>query len=136
MSTETVKIEFPGGKKVNARIGEFLIKTDQSVKAGGEASAPEPFDHFLASIASCAGIYALGFCKSRYLPTEGMDLSMVCEGDTKKKRFTQMSINLTLPHGFPEKYRAGIIRAMELCAVKRHIMDAPEFFVELHTPET
>ena len=135
MSTQTVKIEFPGGKKVNARIGDFLIQTDQSVKAGGEASAPEPFDHFLASIATCAGIYALGFCKSRDLPTDGMDLNMVCEGDVKKKMFTRMSLHLTLPAGFPEKYRAGIERAMELCAVKRHIMDAPEFSVELHTPE-
>jgi len=135
MSAQTVKVEFPGGKKVNARVGDFLIQTDQSVKAGGEASAPEPFDHFLASIATCAGIYALGFCKSRDLPTDGLDLSMVCEGDAKKKMFTRMSLNLTLPRGFPEKYRAGIIRAMELCAVKRHITDAPEFSVELHTPE-
>jgi hypothetical protein len=62
-------------------------------------------------------------------------LSMVCEGDTKKKMFTRMSLHLTLPRGFPEKYRAGITRAMELCTVKRHIMDAPEFSVELLTPE-
>ena len=135
MSTQTVKVEFPGGKKVNARVGDFLIQTDQSVRAGGEASAPEPFDHFLASIATCAGIYALGFCKSRDLPTDGLDLSMVCEGDTRKKMFTRMSLHLTLPRGFPEKYRAGITRAMELCTVKRHIMDAPEFSVELLTPE-
>lgn len=135
MSTQTVKVEFPGGKKVNARVGNFLIQTDQSVKAGGEASAPEPFDHFLASIATCAGIYALGFCRSRDLPTDGLDLSMVCEGDTKRKMFTRMSLQLTLPRGFPEKYRAGITRAMELCTVKRHIMDAPEFSVELRTPE-
>lgn len=135
MSTQTVKVEFPGGKKVNARVGNFLIQTDQSVKAGGEASAPEPFDHFLASIATCAGIYALGFCRSRDLPTDGLDLSMVCEGDTKRKMFTRMSLQLTLPRGFPEKYRAGITRAMELCTVKRHIMDAPEFSVELLTPE-
>jgi ribosomal protein S12 methylthiotransferase accessory factor len=135
MSKQTVKVEFPGGKKVNARVGNFLIQTDQSVKAGGEASAPEPFDHFLASIATCAGIYALGFCRSRDLPTDGLDLSMVCEGDTKRKMFTRMSLQLTLPRGFPEKYRAGITRAMELCTVKRHIMDAPEFSVELLTPE-
>ena len=135
MSTQTVKVEFPGGKKVDARVGNFLIQTDQSVKAGGEASAPEPFDHFLASIATCAGIYALGFCRSRDLPTDGLDLSMVCEGDTNRKMFTRMSLQLTLPRGFPEKYRAGITRAMELCTVKRHISDAPELSVERLTLE-
>ena len=74
MSTQTVKVEFPGGKKVNARVGDFLIQNDQSVRAGGEASAPEPFDHFLASIATCAGIYVLGFCQKRDIDTSGVSL--------------------------------------------------------------
>lgn len=131
MSTETVDIEFPGGKKVNARIGEFLIQTDQSRKAGGDSSAPEPFDLFLASIATCAGIYALGFCQSRKLSTAGMGVKMVCERDDKKKMFSKMSLYLTLPSGFPERYYSGIIRSMEQCAVKKHILDAPEFHVEV-----
>jgi ribosomal protein S12 methylthiotransferase accessory factor len=43
----------------------------------------------------------------------------------------KIRFRLTLPDGFPEKYRSGIIRAMELCAVKRHMQDAPEFSIEL-----
>ncbi|MCP3867541.1 MAG: osmotically inducible protein OsmC [Gammaproteobacteria bacterium] len=135
MPDTTIHIDFPGGKKVNAHTGEFVIQTDQSIKAGGEGSAPEPFDLFLASISTCAGIFALGFCQSRKLPTDGIDLKMVCERDPKKKMFTRMSLQLTLPEGFPEKYRPGIIRAMDLCAVKKHIADAPEFSVELIAPE-
>ena len=130
MSTETVDVEFPGGKVVNAHIGKFDIRTDQSRKAGGEASAPEPFDLFLASIANCAGIYALGFCQARKLSTDGMAMKMLCERDEKKKMFSRMSLQLTLPSGFPEKYQSSIVRAMEQCAVKKHIMDAPEFVVE------
>ncbi len=131
MSAEIVEVTFPGGKRVDARVGKFLIETDQSVKGGGNASAPEPFDLFLASIASCAGIFALGFCQSRNLPTEGMALNLVCERDEKKKLFGKMTFQLTLPHGFPEKYHNGITRSMELCSVKKHMMDAPEFSVEL-----
>ncbi len=131
MSTETVDVEFPGGKKVNARVGGFVIETDQSRKAGGDSSAPQPFDLFLASIASCAGIYALGFCQSRQLSTAGMGMQMVCERDEKKKMFSTMSLHLTLPTDFPEKYHSGIVRAMEQCAVKKHIMDAPDFNVEV-----
>ncbi len=131
MSTEIVAVDFPGGKRVDARVGQFLIETDQSEKAGGSASAPEPFDLFLASIATCAGIFALGFCQARNLSTEGMALKMVCERDEKKKLFGKMTFQLTLPQGFPDKYRNGITRSMELCAVKRHMTDAPEFSVEL-----
>ena len=131
MTTEIIGVQFPGGKRVDTRVGEFLIKTDQSLQHGGDASAPEPFALFLASIASCAGIFALGFCQKRELSTSGLDLKMVCERGDKGIMITRMTLQLTLPEGFPEKYRDGIVRAMQLCTVKKHIMDAPEFVIEL-----
>ncbi|MCB1763147.1 MAG: OsmC family protein [Gammaproteobacteria bacterium] len=129
MLGEIVDVAFPGGKRVDARVGDFLIKTDQSLKHGGEASAPQPFDLFLASIASCAGIFALAFCQKRELSTEGLNLKMVCERDDKGIMINRMTLQLTLPQEFPEKYREGIIRAMELCSVKKHMMQAPEFVI-------
>ncbi|MDJ0805671.1 MAG: OsmC family protein [Gammaproteobacteria bacterium] len=128
---QDIQVSFPGGKRIDAKVGDFTIHTDQSVKYGGNASAPEPFDLFLASIATCAGIFAWNFCQSRDLPTEGIGLRMACTRDAKKKLFTEMKLLLTLPEGFPEKYREGIIRAMGLCAVKRHIQDAPSFLIEI-----
>jgi len=128
---ETVEVSFPGGKGIDAKIGGFTIHTDQSEKYGGNASAPEPFDLFLASIATCAGIYAWNFCQSRDLSTEGIALRMDCARDEKKKMFSQIKLYLTLPAGFPVKYQSGILRAMGLCAVKRHILDAPEFSIEI-----
>ncbi|MEN8168322.1 MAG: OsmC family protein [Pseudomonadota bacterium] len=128
---ETVDISFPGGKRIDAKIGDFVIQTDQSEKYGGSASAPEPFDLFLASIASCAGIFAWNFCQSRNLSTEGIALRMECARDEQKKLFSEMILHLTLPDGFPEKYRSGILRAMELCAVKRHLHEAPKFTIEI-----
>ncbi|MEZ4999181.1 MAG: hypothetical protein R2744_03325 [Bacteroidales bacterium] len=50
-----LEIFFDGGLKVNARDGNFVIKTDQAKDSGGEGSAPEPFTLFLASIGTCAG---------------------------------------------------------------------------------
>ncbi|MCB1850410.1 MAG: OsmC family protein [Gammaproteobacteria bacterium] len=129
MLGEIVDVAFPGGKRVDVRVGDFLIKTDQSLKHGGEASAPQPFDLFLASIASCAGIFALAFCQKRELSTEGLNLKMVCERDDKGIMINRMTLQLTLPQEFPEKYREGIIRAMELCSVKKHMMQAPEFVI-------
>ncbi len=131
MSGPTVEVLFSGGKKIDARIGEFTIRTDQSAQYGGDASAPEPFDLFLSSIACCAGIFALNFCEARKLSTAGLALKMLCERDEKQKRFSRMELVLTLPEGFPEKYRDGIIRAINQCAVKKHISDPPEFAVTL-----
>ncbi|MBT6503089.1 MAG: osmotically inducible protein OsmC [Deltaproteobacteria bacterium] len=125
----TIQVSFPGGARVDAIIKDKLIKTDQSVKFGGEGSEPEPFEHFISSIATCAGIFALKFCQSREISTEGMSLSMECETDKVKKLYGKIAINLTLPEGFPEKYKEAIIRSMDQCTVKKHILDPPEFTI-------
>lgn len=129
--TERLDVLFPGGKRVDIRVGDFLVETDQSVKSGGDASAPSPFDLFLSSMAACAGIYALNFCQKRELPTEGLGLSMLWERDEKQPLSAKVKFRLTLPGGFPEKYREGIVRAMGLCAVKKHIQSPPEFSTEV-----
>ena len=38
-----IEVSFPGNKRVDAKIGDVIIKTDQAVKNGGDATAPEPF---------------------------------------------------------------------------------------------
>jgi len=124
-----IKVNFPGGKRADASIGDQLIRTDQSKLSGGDGSAPEPFQLFLASIATCAGVYALQFCQARSISVEGMDLTMDCEYNPEEKRYRDIKISLKLPAGFPEQLRPAIIRAMELCAVKRHIMTPPAFQV-------
>jgi len=74
-----MKITFPGGEKVNAEINNRIIATDQPVESGGEGSAPTPFDYFLASLGTCAGIYILSFCQQRQIDTEGLALTQRME---------------------------------------------------------
>jgi ribosomal protein S12 methylthiotransferase accessory factor len=126
---KTIAVSFPGGKKVNAQIGGLIVQTDQPVEDGGEGSAPAPFALFLASLATCAGYYALQFCLSREIPTNGMSLKTTCTFDETERRYTAVDIVLTLPTGFPEKYRDAIVRAMDACAVKKHILNPPKFTV-------
>jgi ribosomal protein S12 methylthiotransferase accessory factor len=126
-----MKITFPGGKRVNAEWNGRVIATDQPVEAGGEGTAPTPFDCFLASLGTCAGIYALGFCQQRGIATEGLELTQRVEfaAEEGRKRLARVTIEITLPPGFPEKYRTAIVKAAELCAVKKAIMDPPEFAI-------
>ena len=73
-SSMDIVVTFPGGSRVDAQVGQHVVKTDQPARGGGDDSAPAPFSLFLASIATCAGIYVLGFCKQRDLPTDGITL--------------------------------------------------------------
>ncbi len=124
---ELLQVHFPGGKRADAHMGETRIPTDQPVDEGGDGSAPEPFSLFLASIAACAGVYAVDFCHARDLSTEGMSLSMSGVFDEDQKRYTKFALHLTLPEAFPEKYRKTVVRVMDLCFVKKHIVDPPAF---------
>lgn len=122
-----IEVRFPGDVKVEAHIRGFVISTDQPEKSGGNNSAPSPFELFTSSIATCAGYFAVKFCRARNIDTAGMSLKMVYDWDKELKRYPKMSVELTLPEEFPEKYRGAIIKAMDQCVVKKHILEAPEF---------
>lgn len=124
-----MQIEFPGGMRVEALHDGFRIRTDQPGKAGGEGTAPSPFDLFLASIGTCAGFYVLRFFQQRGLDTEGLALTMTPEWNGERKLMTQIRIEITLPPAFPEKYREAVIRAVDQCSVKRHLAEPPGFEV-------
>jgi len=122
-------VDFPGGARVDAHFGPYTVKTDQPPAGGGEGSAPAPFSLFLASIATCAGIYVLGFCRQRGLPTEGIRLVQRVERDPLTHMVAKVALDIQLPPDFPEKYRGAVIRSAEQCAVKKAIEKPPVFAV-------
>jgi putative redox protein len=122
-----MQIYFPGGKRVYADYGGFTIETDQPARGGGDDSAPAPFDLFLASIGTCAGIFALGFMQQRGIDPAGSKITMRTHFDQAAGLITKIDLELVLPAEFPEKYRNAVINAMNLCTVKKHLHQAPEF---------
>lgn len=125
-----VEMSFPGGLRVDADLKGFTVETDQPEKAGGTGSAPAPFDLFIASIGTCAGLYVLQFCKMRDIDTRRLGVSMETIRDPETRRIVTISIEVRLPEGFPEKYLPAVERAVHQCTVKRHMLEPPEFLVE------
>ena len=120
-----IRIDFPGGSRVDAHFGNFTVPTDQPP----DATAPTPFDLFLASIATCAGIYVLGFCQKRDISTEGIEIIQRTHADPASGMIEQIDIEILVPPAFPEKYYDSLIRAAELCKVKKHLEQPPRFKV-------
>ena len=125
-----ITVNFPGGARVDAHFGSFTVATDQPTTLGGENSAPTPFELFLASLATCAGVYVQGFCKKRGIPSEGIRLIQKAERDPDTKMATKISLDIQLPAGFPEQYVPAVIRAAETCLVKKHLEKPPAFEVK------
>lgn len=124
-----MEVTLTGGKKVDSKYKGFVVKTDQPKEEGGEGSAPEPYDLFLASIGTCAGVYVAYFCDERGLDTTGIKLALTFERNETKHLVEDVRIHIDLPSGFPQKYKKAIVKTAELCTVKRNILDPPEFTV-------
>ena len=124
-----IEITLDGGKVVTAHINGKTIQTYQSVRNGGGGTAPEPFELFLASIGTCAGIYVKSFCDQRGIAAEGIRIIQSVEFDPDKRVPSRFRLNIELPADFPEKYRAAVINAAELCLVKKTINNSPQFEV-------
>lgn len=141
MKQKVIDVIFGENMKINADFDGISIATDQPVKEGGDGSAPSPFQLFLASLATCAGVYAQRFCETRKISTEGLAIRVVCDFAQKGFTVEKMTYEMTLPKGFPEKYKSAIIRSVDLCAVKKHVCQCPEFEIvttdgESHEPTT
>ena len=122
----TMTISFPGGVSVDATVNGHTVHTDQPRPLGGD-DAMSPFDLFLASAGTCMGFYALRFCQERGIPTEGLGLTLEPERDPASNRVVTVRIGLQLPDEFPNKYRDAILRAVDHCSVKRHLVEPPRF---------
>jgi ribosomal protein S12 methylthiotransferase accessory factor len=124
-----MEITLDGGKVVTAHADGHLIRTDQPLDNGGGNTAPAPFDLFLASIGTCAGIYVKSFCDNRKIPTDNIRIIQTVEFDKATGLPVDITIDIKLPSDFPEKYKDSVINVAELCKVKKSIMSPPVFNV-------
>ncbi len=125
-------IDFPGGEKVDAHFGSFTIETDQPPSG----SAPTPFEVFLSSIGTCAGIYVLGFCRQRNLPTEGIRVVQRNHANKTTGMMDKIDLEIQVPSTFPVQYYEALVRSAELCKVKKTLEHPPVFDVKTRMLET
>ena len=124
-----MEIYFEGKKKVIANYNGLIINTDQPLNSGGDGSAPAPFDLFLASIGTCAGIYVKSFCDKRNIPTDNIRIIQSMNYNSTLGLIDKIDLEIKLPVEFPEKYKDALINVADLCAVKKHLQNPPEINV-------
>ena len=113
-------IDFPGGLRVDAHFGSHTVPTDQPPAS----AAPMPFELFLASIGTCAGIYVLGFCRQRNLPTEGIRI-IQRNHPSGTGMIEKIDLEIQVPSSFPAQYYDALIRSAELYKVKKTLEHPP-----------
>lgn len=126
-----LKVSLEGNKKVSTHIGDHLIMTDQPEKHGGTNSAPAPYDLFLASIATCAGFYIQSYCENKNIDSSGIEITLNVTRD-EQKSINGFITTIHVPESIPAKLHPVLKKVAAQCAVKKTIMNNPEFVVETY----
>jgi ribosomal protein S12 methylthiotransferase accessory factor len=74
------------------------------------------------------------FCLQRQIAVEGISLMMSTEKNPETKMLTEIEIEVRLPKGFPQRYEQAVIRAVDLCAVKKHLLEPPVIHTHITYP--
>jgi ribosomal protein S12 methylthiotransferase accessory factor len=122
-----MEITFEGGKVVTALSHGHAIRTDQPLDNGGTNIAPSPFELYLASIGTCAGVYVKSFCDNRHIPTDKIKIIQKTEFSPESGLPVTLTLDIQLPEDFPDKYRESVVNVAELCKVKKSIANPPVF---------
>jgi ribosomal protein S12 methylthiotransferase accessory factor len=126
-----IVVTLSGGRRVDAQVGRHLVRTDQSIEDGGEDSAASPFQLFLASIGTCAGVFVQGFCAKRNISYEGIRIRQRPRLHPETGVLVAVDLDIEIPPGFPEKYREALVRVADKCSVKQSIQAQPTFAVRV-----
>jgi ribosomal protein S12 methylthiotransferase accessory factor len=120
-----IRINFPGGVCVNAEFPTYTVTTDQPVAKGGSGSAPTPFNLFLSAIGTCAGFYVVSFCQQRGIPVDGIQIIEHVHTNPETHMTERIDLEIQVPPTFPAKYYDSLVRAAQLCSVKKHLEQPP-----------
>ena len=125
-----IKVNFLDNLRLEAKFDDYTVIADQPIRYKGDASAPGPFDYFLASSALCAAYFVKLYCAARDISTDDIRLSQNNIVDPEDRYNQIFQIQVELPDSISDKDRTGILRSIERCTVKKVVQTGPEFKIE------
>ena len=98
---------------IGIRSHEIIV--DQTLRGGGQDSAPTPLELLGASLGSCIAYYVGQFLTVRQLSAEGLRVEVVTTKAAAPSRIENFAVKIVLPADFPDRYRPMIDRILETC---------------------
>lgn len=94
----------------------------KSFHFASDGSAPNPLETVYASLAACAGVYAVSACKSLGVPWAGIEAELVPKSGAAAFPPKAFEIHLAFPDGFPADAKGAVLESVGRCAVKQLIL--------------
>ena len=92
-----IVVTHEGGVTFAAQIRGHRILVDQSVRGGGNDSAPSPIELLGASLGTCVALYVHQFCMARGLPTAGLHVEVSQHAAVNPNRIGKFTVHVVVP---------------------------------------
>lgn len=124
-------VNYLGDVQFEAEARGHKIICDQPLDNGGADEGMTPPEFLLASLATCAGYYAVQYLKVRQLPADGLVIRISAGKATQPARLDQFEIMIEAPAMTSEKDLEGMRRSAEKCLVKNTLMMPPSMSLQV-----
>jgi len=124
-------VKYDGGMKFVTHHRGLTLVSDQPKDGGGENTAMNPTEIFIASLGMCVGVYVVGFAKRHDLPVDGLAIEVEYEYAERPRRISAISVRVKMPAPVPPRQFAALQRVAESCLVHRTLLAPPKITVEL-----
>ena len=122
------------GTRFSIKIRSHEILVDQTLKGGGEDTAPTPIELLGAALGSCIAYYVNQFLTTRDLPASGMRVEVIQLKASNPSRVESFTVRLVLPEGIPEHLMPVIQRVIHTCPVHNTLSGGAKVNVAIETP--
>lgn len=126
-------VNYLGDVQFEAETRGHKIICDQPLDAGGADEGMTPPEFLLASLATCAGYYAVYYLNSRQLPSAGLKVKVTAEKVSGPARLDHFVLSIDTPSELSEKDAEGVRRAAEKCLVKNTMLMPPSISLSVRT---
>lgn len=109
------------------------VRCDQPAHNGGQDDGMAPPEFLLASLATCAGYYALQYLRTRGIPSGDLQVQVTAEKELRPARLAAFHIDITAPELNPEQ-EAGLLHAVNACLIHNTLMHAPVIDTTIRRP--
>lgn len=134
-------VNYLGNVQFEAEARGHKIICDQPEASQGDDEGMTPPELMLASLATCAGFYAVQYLKARNLQSEGLKVKVTAEKiksspETGPARLTSFHVEVDVPGLEGERHFEGVRRAIEKCLIKATLMQPPVITLDVRSPVT
>jgi len=119
-------VNYLGNVQFEAETRGHKLICDQPYENRGDNDGMTPPELLLASLATCAGYYAVEYLKTRNLPMEGLRVRINAEKAKNPARLSKFVIGVEAPELTDDNHIEGVRRSVERCLIKNTLLVPPE----------